>query len=138
MHRLYNNVTCNMSQTHKYRNHLRSLLSHASFLSQMVPLDSTCSHESGDIKFVPKKCFYGAKIHFTKCGLFFWSIMCQTPCQAFQFFHIWILLIFMRVMVYDTWWQVIKISAQKSVYLNMCLKFLFSFLAIYLDVRYLF
>ncbi len=102
LHRLHNNVTCNMSQTHKYRNYLRSLLSHASFLSQMVPLYSPCSHESGDIKFVPKKCCYGAKIHFTKCGLFFWSIMCQTPCQAFQFFHIWILLIFMRVMVYDT------------------------------------
>ena len=104
LHRLHNNVTCNMSQTHKYRNHLRTLFSHASFLSQMVPLDSPCSHESGDIKFVPKKCFYGAKIHFTKCGLSFWSIMCQAPCQTFQLFHIWILLIFLRVMVYDTWW----------------------------------
>jgi len=62
----------------------------------MVPLDSPCSHESSDIKFVPKKCFYGAKIHFTKCGLFFWSTMYQTLGQAFQFFHIWILLIFLR------------------------------------------
>src|SRR5436853_3101694 len=55
MHRLHNYVTCNMSQTYKYRNHPRSLLSHASFLSQMVPLDSPCSHESGDILFVQKK-----------------------------------------------------------------------------------
>ena len=67
LHRLHNNVTCNMSQTYKYRNHPRSLLSHASFLSQIVPLHSTCSHKSGDILFVSKKCFYGAKIHFTKC-----------------------------------------------------------------------
>ena len=30
LHRLHNNVTCNMSQTYKYRNHPQSLLSHAS------------------------------------------------------------------------------------------------------------
>jgi len=104
LHRLHNNVTCNMSQTYKYINHPRSLLSHASFLSQMVPLHSPCSNESGDILFVPKKCFYGAKTHFTMCCLSFWSTMCQAPCQAFQFFHIWILLIKMRVIVYTTWW----------------------------------
>ena len=115
LHRLHNNVTCNMSQTYKYINHPRSLLSHASFLSQMVPLDSPCSQESGDILFVPKKCFYGAKIHFTKCCLFFWSIMCQAPCQAFQIFHIWILLIEMRVMLYNTCWYVINILSQKTV-----------------------
>ena len=116
-----------MSQIYKYRNHPRSLLSHASFLSQIVPLHSPCSHESGDILFVPKKCFYGAKIYFTKCCLSFWSTMCQAPCQAFQFFHIWILLIKMRAMVYHTWWQVLYILAQKSVYLNMSLKFPFLF-----------
>ena len=65
LHPLYSNVTCNMSQSYKYRNHPRSLLSHASFLSQIVALHS--AHEFGDILFVSKKCFYGAKIHFTKC-----------------------------------------------------------------------
>ena len=104
LHQLHSNVTCNMSQSYKYRNHPRSLLSHASFLSQIVPLHSPRSHESGDILFVSKKCFYGAKIHFTKCCLCFWSTMCQTLCQTCQFCHIWILLIKMRVMVYDTWW----------------------------------
>ena len=76
LHRLHNNVTCNMSQTYKHRNHPRSLLSHASFLSQMAPLDSPCSQESGDIKFVPKKCFYGSKIHFTKCVVYFSGQSC--------------------------------------------------------------
>ena len=67
LHRLHNNVTCKMSQTYKYRNHPRSLLSQASFLSQMVPLDSPHFYESGDILFVPRKWFYGAKIYFTRC-----------------------------------------------------------------------
>ena len=59
LHQLHNNVTCNISQTYKYRNHPWSLLFHTSFLSQMVPLDSPCSNESGDILFVLKKCFDG-------------------------------------------------------------------------------
>src|SRR6266581_4629576 len=37
--------------------------------------------------------------------LAFSQIMCQEQCQAFRFFHIWILLIFMNFLVYHTWWQ---------------------------------
>ena len=70
----------------------------------LVPMNPVIFYLSQKSAFMVPKYLYGAKIHFTKCSLSFWSTMCQAPCQAFQFFYIWILLIKMRVMVYNTWW----------------------------------